>query len=87
MLTDQFMIEDPASWMEIPLAGSTLSVVDVYAAGLADPLRLEFDGDTLVSLRRFDASTQRSLEQLPAATVLPRYEVVIEPHEAAARWI
>ena len=59
-------------------------ILDIYAAGLADPLRLEFDGDTLVSLRRFDASTQRSLEQLPAATVLPRYEVVIEPHEAAA---
>ena len=53
-------------------------------AGCADPLRLEFDGDTLVSLRRFDASTQRSLEQLPAARVLPRYEVVIEPGEAAA---
>ncbi len=59
-------------------------ILDVYAAGLADPLRLEFDGDALVSLRRFDASTQRSLEQLPAATVLPRYEVVFEPHEAAA---
>jgi len=59
-------------------------ILDVYAAGLADPLRLEFDGGTLVSLRRFDAATQRSLEQLPAATVLPRYEVVIEPHEAAA---
>ena len=57
-------------------------ILDVYASGLADPLRLEFDGDTLVSLRRFDASTQRSIEQLPAATVLPRYEVVIEPHEA-----
>jgi transcription-repair coupling factor (superfamily II helicase) len=59
-------------------------ILDIYASGLADPLRLEFDGDTLVSLRRFDASTQRSLEQLPAATVLPRYEVLIEPHEAAA---
>ncbi|MBI5708821.1 MAG: transcription-repair coupling factor [Candidatus Eisenbacteria bacterium] len=59
-------------------------ILDIYAAGLADPLRLEFDGDALVSLRRFDAATQRSLEQLPAATVLPRYEVVIEPHEAAA---
>ncbi len=54
-------------------------ILDVYASGLADPLRLEFDGDTLVSLRRFDASTQRSLEQLPTARVLPRTEVVIEP--------
>lgn len=59
-------------------------ILDVYASGLADPLRLEFDGDALVSLRRFDASTQRSLEQLPTARVLPRYEVVIEPGEAAA---
>ncbi len=59
-------------------------ILDIYAAGLADPLRLEFDGDTLVSLRRFDAGTQRSLEQLPAATVLPRYEVAIHPEEAEA---
>jgi transcription-repair coupling factor (superfamily II helicase) len=29
-------------------------ILDVYPTGLADPLRLEFDGDTLVSLRRFD---------------------------------
>jgi transcription-repair coupling factor (superfamily II helicase) len=56
-------------------------ILDVYPVGLADPLRLEFDGDTLISLRRFDAGTQRSLEQLPAATVVPRYEVVMAPEE------
>jgi transcription-repair coupling factor (superfamily II helicase) len=59
-------------------------ILDVYPTGLADPLRLEFDGDTLVSLRRFDAGTQRSLEQLQRAVVLPRYEVVVEPAEAEA---
>jgi transcription-repair coupling factor (superfamily II helicase) len=59
-------------------------ILDIYAVGRADPLRLEFDGDTLVSLRRFDSGTQRSLEQMPGATVLPRYEVVIEPAEAPA---
>src|SRR5207237_920590 len=36
-------------------------ILDVYAVGLVDPLRLEFDGDTLISMRRFDAGTQRSL--------------------------
>ena len=56
-------------------------ILDVYPVGLADPLRLEFDGDSLVSLRRFDAGTQRSLEQLPAATIVPRYEVVMAPDE------
>ena len=59
-------------------------ILDIYPVGASDPLRLEFDGDTIVSLRRFDAATQRSIEQLPAATVLPRYEVVIDPAEAGA---
>ena len=36
-------------------------ILDIYPVGLADPLRLELDGDTIVSLRRFDAGTQRSL--------------------------
>jgi transcription-repair coupling factor (superfamily II helicase) len=57
-------------------------ILDIYPVGENDPLRLEFDGDTLASLRRFDAGTQRSIEQLAKATVLPRYEVVIDPEEA-----
>ncbi|HUK62894.1 MAG TPA: hypothetical protein VLV15_06165, partial [Dongiaceae bacterium] len=59
-------------------------ILDVYPIGLADPLRIEFDGDTIASLRRFDAGTQRSIEQLGVATVLPRYEVLVEPHEVEA---
>jgi transcription-repair coupling factor (superfamily II helicase) len=59
-------------------------ILDIYPTGSSDPLRLEFDGDTLRSLRRFDAGTQRSNEQLPEATVLPRFEVVVEPGEAEA---
>jgi transcription-repair coupling factor (superfamily II helicase) len=57
-------------------------ILDVYPVGQADPLRIEFDGDTIASLRRFDAGTQRSLEKLPEARVLPRYEIVVEPAEA-----
>jgi transcription-repair coupling factor (superfamily II helicase) len=57
-------------------------ILDVYPVGLADPIRIEFDGDTIHSLRRFDPSTQRSLEQLSTAMVLPRYEVVVEKDEA-----
>jgi transcription-repair coupling factor (superfamily II helicase) len=54
-------------------------ILDIYAAGLPDPVRLEFDGDTLASLRRFDPGTQRSIEQLAEAVVLPRFEVVVDP--------
>jgi transcription-repair coupling factor (superfamily II helicase) len=56
-------------------------ILDVWPASSADPLRLEFDGDTIRSLRRFDPGTQRSLEQLGTATLLPRYEIVIAPEE------
>ena len=59
-------------------------ILDIYPVGQSDPLRVEFDGDTIASLRRFDAGTQRSLEKLPEATVMPRYEILLEPHEAEA---
>jgi transcription-repair coupling factor (superfamily II helicase) len=57
-------------------------ILDVWPAGQPDPLRIEFDGDTIASLRRFDAGTQRSLEKLGATTLLPRYEILVEPAEA-----
>ena len=56
-------------------------ILDVYAVGITDPIRLEFDGNTLESLRRFDAGTQRSLEQMRSARILPRYEVVVTRDE------
>lgn len=59
-------------------------ILDIYPVGDTDPLRIEFDGDTIASLRRFDAGTQRSLEKLGEARVLPRYEIVVEPSEGAA---
>jgi len=57
-------------------------ILDVWPVGWNDPLRAEFDGDTIASLRRFDAGTQRSLEKLTDARVLPRYEIVVEAKDA-----
>ncbi len=59
-------------------------ILDVYAVGITDPIRLEFDGNTLESLRRFDPGTQRSLEQMRSARILPRYEVVVTRDEIEA---
>ena len=56
-------------------------ILDVWPVGWNDPLRIEFDGDAVASLRRFDAGSQRSLEKLTDVLVLPRYEIVVEPHE------
>ena len=59
-------------------------ILDVWPVGWNDPLRIEFDGNTIASLRRFDAGTQRSLEKLQSARVLPRYEIVVDPADAEA---
>jgi transcription-repair coupling factor (superfamily II helicase) len=46
-------------------------VVDLFAAGEAEPFRLDLFGDEVESLRRFDPSSQRSTAELGRATVLP----------------
>ncbi len=46
-------------------------IVDVYGFGMAAPARAEWWGDEISSLRGFDLTSQRSLEELAAVTVLP----------------
>src|SRR5262249_51534900 len=44
-------------------------IVDLYPAGAAEPLRLDFFGDTLESIRSFDPLTQRSTGKLDQAAL------------------
>ena len=53
-------------------------IVDVFAAGYALPLRLEFFGDTIDELRLFDPATQRSRADLKEMTLLPVAPAVME---------
>src|SRR5947209_11245396 len=46
-------------------------IVDLYPPGMADPVRLDFFGDTLESIRTFDAETQRSSDTLRALDLVP----------------
>jgi len=46
-------------------------ILDVYGFGMGIPARCEWWGNELVSLRGFDLTTQRSLEELSEITVLP----------------
>ena len=59
-------------------------IVDVFALGSDDPWRLEFEDRALASLRRFDHTTQRSVESLREAVVLPRFEVALLPEDLPA---
>ena len=45
-------------------------IVDVYPPDATDPVRLEFFGDELESIRTFATASQRSLNKLPAVTLL-----------------
>ena len=46
-------------------------IVDAWSPGEEFPVRAEFFGDSLESLRLFDAATQRSIERIGSATLLP----------------
>ena len=46
-------------------------IVDVYGFGMASPARLEWWGDDVSSIRGFDLTTQRSLQELSEVTILP----------------
>jgi transcription-repair coupling factor (superfamily II helicase) len=46
-------------------------IVDVYPPGGAEPIRVEFIGDTIESLRRYDPFTQRSIQTIDQAHIVP----------------
>jgi transcription-repair coupling factor (superfamily II helicase) len=46
-------------------------ILDLYGFGMAAPTRLEWWGDDITSLRGFDLTTQRSLDEVREITVLP----------------
>jgi transcription-repair coupling factor (superfamily II helicase) len=58
-------------------------VIDVFAANADEPVRLDLFGDTLESVRTFDAETQRSTGRLTAVDLLPVSEVLIDAETVA----
>ncbi len=69
-----FTREDPADEHgEFAVRGG---ILDVFPAGESQPVRLEFIGDTIESLRRYDASTQRSIETIDQISIVPLRDVL-----------
>ena len=54
------------------------SLVDLYPAGGASGLRLDFFGDEIESLRRFDPADQRSTDKADAFTLMPASEGLLD---------
>ncbi|MBR5740062.1 MAG: DEAD/DEAH box helicase, partial [Firmicutes bacterium] len=63
------MVEGPG---QFSLRGG---LVDIFPPDMDDPVRVEFFGDEVDSIRTFDRETQRSLENLRTVTVCPAEEL------------
>ena len=51
-------------------------ICDVYPPGLQNPVRLEFWGDEIDSVRSFDSDTQRTLENIDKVSIIPVTEAL-----------
>ncbi|WP_419814141.1 transcription-repair coupling factor [Glacieibacterium sp.] len=60
------------------------SLLDLYPAGASDALRLDFFGDEIETVRRFDPSTQRTIMASEGFTLLPVSEVLLNPDRIAS---
>jgi transcription-repair coupling factor (superfamily II helicase) len=70
-----FSREDPADEHgEFAVRGG---ILDIYPAD-AEPVRLEFVGDTIESLRAYDPATQRSVKPIDQMMVVPLRDVLSE---------
>ncbi len=49
-------------------------IIDLFAPGMDEPVRLDFFGDTLESIRSFDPETQRTTAELRALDLVPMAE-------------
>jgi transcription-repair coupling factor (superfamily II helicase) len=58
-------------------------LIDIYPPGAASPVRLDFFGDTLESIRAFDPNSQRTTEQLKSFTLNAANEVLLTKDSVA----
>src|SRR5205807_7810786 len=77
-----FSREDPADEHgEFALRGG---ILDIFPAGDALPVRLEFVGDTIESLRTYDPATQRSIAPIDQIAVVPTTDTLADSTTAEA---
>jgi transcription-repair coupling factor (superfamily II helicase) len=69
-----FSREDPAD--EPGEFAQRGGIVDIFPAGETNPVRLEFIGDTIETLRTYDAGTQRSIAPIDQVAIVPLRDVL-----------
>jgi transcription-repair coupling factor (superfamily II helicase) len=75
LLATGYKREDPVGAVgEFSLRGG---ILDVWSPGRRSPVRVEFFGDTVDSIREFDAETQLSTAQLKETEIVPMREYAV----------
>lgn len=65
------------------------SLIDLYLSSSVSPLRIDWMGDTIVSIKRFDPVSQRSFAQQSQVHMMSAHEHVVNEHTLAgfkSRW-
>lgn len=58
--------------VEIPgTFGKRGGIIDIFPTGIDQPVRIEFFGDVIESIREYDAKTQRSIKLIRGLTIAP----------------
>jgi transcription-repair coupling factor (superfamily II helicase) len=86
-----YVREDPVGAVgEFSMRGG---ILDVWSPGQESPVRIEFFGDDIDSIRAFDPESQLSTNQVDAIEIVPMREVVVRSQDfsdwavaARARW-
>ena len=60
-------------------------IIDLFAAGQGEPVRVDYFGDTVDSIRSFDVESQRTIAQKKRLDLVPMSELVLSP-EAITRF-
>ncbi len=67
------------------------SIIDIFAPAshpsVIGPIRLDFFGDTVESIRIFDPVSQRSLSELDEAILLPASDILFPSEGKQAEWV
>ena len=75
LIASGYMREDPVGAIgEFSIRGG---ILDVWSPGKASPVRIEFFGDTVDSIREFDPETQLSTTQLASTEIAPMRELSV----------
>jgi transcription-repair coupling factor (superfamily II helicase) len=79
LLASGYLREDPVGAVgEFSIRGG---ILDVWSPGLDLPVRIEFFGDTVESIREFDPETQLSTTQLSQIEIAPMRELTVTKHD------